>query len=184
MKRLLLAPLFLSLLGGCSFIQESLTDRGSKETSTSIIKYEELILSLEEGKVSRIFISKGYKKGSKITFKDGKEAEVNIKGEKNLLKLLIKNDVDIASTLWKRKNCSFSNTNQTISSSQISYGRFLEYIKSGRVTKVDIYCKNYALLTMMDTKYLLKTVIPELTGVTEDLKKRLEDNQIKYYHYE
>ena len=182
MKRLLLLPLFLFLIGGCSFTQESLTDRVNKETSTSIIKYEELILSLEEGKVSRIFIPSGY--NSKITFKDGKEAEVDIKGEKNLLKLLIKNDVDFASTLWKRKNCSFSKTNQTISSAQISYGRFLEYIKSGRVTKVDIYCQNYALLTMMDTNYLLKTVIPELTGVTEDLKKRLEENQIKYDHYE
>ena len=82
MTRLLLAPLFL-ITSGCN------------QNYTNTLRYSDFIESVQEKEVSRVLI---YPQSGIAQFvdKDGVRYEVNLAPDKDLLKVLTENNVDIA----------------------------------------------------------------------------------------
>ena len=98
MKRLLLVPLLL-IISGCNYLPiirlANFSDRSQNYTKT--IRYREFLESVREKEVSRVLISPD-NGTAQVLDKDGVRYEVNLALDKDLLKILTENNVDIAVT--------------------------------------------------------------------------------------
>ena len=98
MKRLLLVPLLL-IISGCNYLPiirlANFSDRSQNYTKT--IRYREFLESVREKEVSRVLISPD-NGTAQVLEKDGVRYEVKLAPDKDLLKILTQNNVDIAVT--------------------------------------------------------------------------------------
>ena len=92
MKRLLLAPLFL-IISGCGYL--SMINQSKDYTKT--LRYSDFIDAVQEKEISRILISPENAK-AQVIGEDGLRYEVNLAPDKDLLKILTENNVDIKVT--------------------------------------------------------------------------------------
>ena len=92
MKRLLLAPLFL-IISGCG----NLTMMNQSQDYIKTLKYSDFIDAVQEKEISRVLISPD-NGTAQVIGEDGVRYEVNLAPDKDLLKILTENNVDIAIT--------------------------------------------------------------------------------------
>ena len=96
MKRLLLLPLLL-IISGCNYLPiirlANFSDRSQDYSKT--LRYSEFIESVREKEVSRVLISPD-NGTAQVIGEDGVRYEVNLAPDKDLLKILTENNVDIA----------------------------------------------------------------------------------------
>ena len=92
MKRLLLAPLFL-IISGCS----NLSMMNQSQDYIKTLKYSDFIDAVQEKEISRVLISPD-NGTAQVIGEDGVRYEVNLAPDKDLLKILTENNVDIAVT--------------------------------------------------------------------------------------
>tara|TARA_A100001388_G_C28715215_1_gene473417 strand:- start:747 stop:1121 length:375 start_codon:yes stop_codon:yes gene_type:complete len=90
MKRLLLAPLFL-IISSCDYLPMT----NYSEDYTKTLRYSDFIDAVKEKKISRVLIDPD-NATTKVIGEDGLRYEVNLAPDKNLLKILTENNVDIA----------------------------------------------------------------------------------------
>ena len=92
MKRLLLASLFL-IISGCGNLLMMSQSRDYIKT----LKYSDFIDAVQEKEISRVLISPD-NGTAQVIGNDGVRYEVNLAPDKDLLKILTENNVDIAIT--------------------------------------------------------------------------------------
>ena len=90
MKRLLLAPLIL-MISGCDYL--SMMNKSQDYTKT--LRYSDFIEAVQEKEISRVLISPD-NATAQVIGEDGVRYEVNLAPDKDLLKILTENKVDIA----------------------------------------------------------------------------------------
>ena len=90
MKRLLLTPLLL-IISGCGYL--SMMNQSQDYTKTLI--YSDFIEAVQEKEISRVLLSPD-NGTAQVIGKDGVSYEVNLAPDKDLLKILTENNVDIA----------------------------------------------------------------------------------------
>tara|TARA_B100001029_G_scaffold167684_1_gene161073 strand:- start:279 stop:614 length:336 start_codon:yes stop_codon:yes gene_type:complete len=92
MKRSLLAPLFL-IISGCSNLPMMNQSQDYIKTS----RYSDFIDAVQKKEISRVLISPD-NATAQVIREDGVRYEVNLAPDKDLLKILTENNVDIAVT--------------------------------------------------------------------------------------
>ena len=92
LKRFLLAPLFL-IISGCS----NLPMMNQSQDYIKTLKYSDFIDAVQEKEISRVLISPE-NITAQVIGEDGVRYEVNLVPDKDLLKILTENNVDIAVT--------------------------------------------------------------------------------------
>ena len=90
MKRLLLAPLFL-IISGCG----NLPVMNQSQDYIKTLRYSDFIDAVQEKEISRVLISPD-NGTAQVIGEDGVRYEVNLAPDKDLLKILTENNVDIA----------------------------------------------------------------------------------------
>ena len=101
MKRKLLAPIFLGLIistTSCGIIPDR-----QKENNLRRMSYSDFIEAVKDKEISRVLISPD-NGTAQIVENDGSRSEVNLAPDKDLLKILTENNVDIAVTPTKLAN--------------------------------------------------------------------------------
>ena len=92
MKRLLFVPLFL-IISGCG----NLPMRNQSQDYIKTLKYSDFIDAVQKKEISRVLISPD-NATAQVIREDGVRYEVNLAPDKDLLKILTENNVDIAVT--------------------------------------------------------------------------------------
>ena len=92
MKRLILAPLLL-MISGCGYL--SMMNQSQDYTKT--LRYSDFIDAVQEKEISRVLLSPD-NGTAQVIGEDGVRYEVNLAPDKDLLKILTENNVDIAVT--------------------------------------------------------------------------------------
>ena len=77
------------------FVGTSILDKPSAENATKTLRYSDFIEAVQEKEVSRVLISPD-NGTAQVVENDGSRSEVNLAPDKDLLKILTENDVDIA----------------------------------------------------------------------------------------
>ena len=90
MKRLLIAPLFL-IISGCDYLPMI----NQSQDYTKTLRYSDFIDAVQEKEISRVLISPD-NATAQVIGEDGVRYEVNLAPDKDLLKILTENNVDIA----------------------------------------------------------------------------------------
>jgi len=85
------------------FIGTSVFDKPSNESSTKTLRYSDFIEAVQDKEISRVLISPD-NATAQVVENDGSRSEVNLAPDKDLLKILTENDVDIAVTPTKLAN--------------------------------------------------------------------------------
>ncbi len=85
------------------FIGTSVFDKPNTENATKTLRYSDFIEAVEDNEVSRVLISPD-NGTAQVVENDGSRSEVNLAPDKDLLKILTENDVDIAVTPTKLAN--------------------------------------------------------------------------------
>ena len=101
MKRKLLAPIFLGLIistSSCGIIPDQ-----QKENNLRRMSYSDFIEAVQDKEISRVLISPDNATAQVVEI-DGSRSEVNLAPDKDLLKILTENNVDIAVTPTKLAN--------------------------------------------------------------------------------
>ena len=92
MKRLLIAPLFL-IISGCGYLP--VTNQSQDYTKT--LRYSDFIEAVQEKEISRVLFNPN-DATAQVVDEDGLRYKVNLAPDKDLLKILTENNVDIAVT--------------------------------------------------------------------------------------
>ena len=77
------------------FVGTSILDKPNAESATKTLRYSDFIEAVQEKEVSRVLISPD-NGTAQVVENDGSRSEVNLAPDKDLLKILTENDVDIA----------------------------------------------------------------------------------------
>ncbi len=77
------------------FVGTSILDKPNAENTTKTLRYSDFIEAVQEKEVSRVLISPD-NGTAQVVENDGSRSEVNLAPDKDLLKILTENDVDIA----------------------------------------------------------------------------------------
>jgi len=85
------------------FIGTSVLDKPSTESSTKTLRYSDFIEAVQDKEISRVLISPD-NATAQVVENDGSRSEVNLAPDKDLLKILTENNVDIAVTPTKLAN--------------------------------------------------------------------------------
>ena len=85
------------------FIGTSVFDKPSTESSTKTLRYSDFIEAVQDKEISRVLISPD-NATAQVVENDGSRSEVNLAPDKDLLKILTENNVDIAVTHTKLAN--------------------------------------------------------------------------------
>jgi len=85
------------------FIGTSVFDKPSTESSTKTFRYSDFIEAVQDKEISRVLISPD-NATAQVVENDGSRSEVNLAPDKDLLKILTENNVDIAVTPTKLAN--------------------------------------------------------------------------------
>ncbi len=85
------------------FIGTSVFDKPNTENATKTLRYSDFIEAVQDKEVSRVLISPD-NGTAQVVENDGSRSEVNLAPDKDLLKILTENDVDIAVTPTKLAN--------------------------------------------------------------------------------
>ena len=85
------------------FIGTSVFDKPNTENATKTLRYSDFIEAVQDKEVSRVLLSPD-SGTAQIVENDGSRSEVNLAPDKDLLKILTENDVDIAVTPTKLAN--------------------------------------------------------------------------------
>ena len=85
------------------FIGTSVFDKPNTENSTKTLRYSDFIEAVQDNEVSRVLLSPDTGT-AQVVENDGSRSEVNLAPDKDLLKILTDNDVDIAVTPTKLAN--------------------------------------------------------------------------------
>ncbi len=85
------------------FIGTSVFDKPSTENATKTLRYSDFIEAVQDKEISRVLISPD-SGTAQVVENDGSRSEVNLAPDKDLLKILTENDVDIAVTPTKLAN--------------------------------------------------------------------------------
>ncbi len=85
------------------FIGTSIFDKPSTENATKTLRYSDFIEAVQDKEVSRVLLSPD-SGTAQVVENDGSRSEVNLAPDKDLLKILTDNDVDIAVTPTKLAN--------------------------------------------------------------------------------
>jgi len=85
------------------FIGTSVFDKPSTENATKTLRYSDFIEAVQDKEVSRVLLSPD-NGTAQVVENDGSRSEVNLAPDKDLLKILTENDVDIAVTPTKLAN--------------------------------------------------------------------------------
>ncbi len=85
------------------FIGTSVFDKPNTENSTKTLRYSDFIEAVQDKEVSRVLLSPD-SGTAQVVENDGSRSEVNLAPDKDLLKILTENDVDIAVTPTKLAN--------------------------------------------------------------------------------
>jgi len=85
------------------FIGTSVFDKPSTENSTKTLRYSDFIEAVQDKEISRVLISPD-NATAQVVENDGSRSEVNLAPDKDLLKILTENNVDIAVTPTKLAN--------------------------------------------------------------------------------
>ncbi len=85
------------------FIGTSVFDKPKTENSTKTLRYSDFIEAVQDKEVSRVLLSPD-SGTAQVVENDGSRSEVNLAPDKDLLKILTENDVDIAVTPTKLAN--------------------------------------------------------------------------------
>ncbi len=85
------------------FIGTSVFDKPNTENATKTLRYSDFIEAVQDKEVSRVLISPD-NGTAQVVENDGSRSEVNLAPDKDLLKILTENDVDIAVTPTKLSN--------------------------------------------------------------------------------
>ena len=85
------------------FIGTSVFDKPNNENATKTLRYSDFIEAVQDKEVSRVLLSPD-SGTAQVVENDGSRSEVNLAPDKDLLKILTENDVDIAVTPTKLAN--------------------------------------------------------------------------------
>ncbi len=85
------------------FIGTSVFDKPNTENATKTLRYSDFIEAVQDREVSRVLLSPD-SGTAQVVENDGSRSEVNLAPDKDLLKILTENDVDIAVTPTKLAN--------------------------------------------------------------------------------
>lgn len=85
------------------FIGTSVFDKPNTENATKTLRYSDFIEAVQDKEVSRVLLSPD-SGTAQVVENDGSRSEVNLAPDKDLLKILTENDVDIAVTPTKLTN--------------------------------------------------------------------------------
>ncbi len=85
------------------FIGTSVFDKPNTENATKTLRYSDFIEAVEDNEVSRVLLSPD-SGTAQVVENDGSRSEVNLAPDKDLLKILTENNVDIAVTPTKLAN--------------------------------------------------------------------------------
>ncbi len=85
------------------FIGTSVFDKPNTENATKTLRYSDFIEAVQDNEVSRVLLSPD-NGTAQVVENDGSRSEVNLAPDKDLLKILTENDVDIAVTPTKLAN--------------------------------------------------------------------------------
>ncbi len=85
------------------FIGTSVFDKPNTDNATKILRYSDFIEAVQDKEVSRVLLSPD-NGTAQVVENDGSRSEVNLAPDKDLLKILTENDVDIAVTPTKLAN--------------------------------------------------------------------------------
>ena len=85
------------------FIGTSIFDKPKTENATKTLRYSDFIEAVQDKEVSRVLLSPD-SGTAQVVENDGSRSEVNLAPDKDLLKILTENDVDIAVTPTKLAN--------------------------------------------------------------------------------
>ena len=85
------------------FIGTSVFDKSDTDNSTKTLRYSDFIEAVQDKEVSRVLLSPD-SGTAQVVENDGSRSEVNLAPDKDLLKILTENDVDIAVTPTKLAN--------------------------------------------------------------------------------
>ena len=85
------------------FIGTSVFDKPNTENATKTLRYSDFIEAVQDKEVSRVLLSPD-NGTAQVVENDGSRSEVNLAPDKDLLKILTENDVDIAVTPSKLSN--------------------------------------------------------------------------------
>ncbi len=85
------------------FIGTSLFDKPNTENATKTLRYSDFIEAVQDKEISRVLLSPD-NGTAQVVGNDGSRSEVNLAPDKDLLKILTENDVDIAVTPTKLAN--------------------------------------------------------------------------------
>ncbi len=85
------------------FIGTSVFDKPNTENATKTLRYSDFIEAVQDKEVSRVLLSPD-SGTAQVVENDGSRSEVNLAPDKDLLKILTENDVDIAVTPTKLSN--------------------------------------------------------------------------------
>ncbi len=102
-KRLRNVGLYVLAVITVIFIGTSVFDKPNTENATKTLRYSDFIEAVQDKEVSRVLISPD-NGTAQIVENDGSRSEVNLAPDKDLLKILTENDVDIAVTPTKLAN--------------------------------------------------------------------------------
>ena len=92
MKRLLIAPLFL-IISGCGYLPMM----NQSKDYTKTLRYSDFIEAVQEKEISKVLINPD-DGTAQVVDEDGLLYKVNLAPDKDLLKILTENNVDIAVT--------------------------------------------------------------------------------------
>ena len=96
-KRLRNVGLYVLAVITVIFIGTSVFDKPSTESSTKTLRYSDFIEAVQDKEISRVLISPD-NATAQVVENDGSRSEVNLAPDKDLLKILTENNVDIAVT--------------------------------------------------------------------------------------
>ena len=85
------------------FIGTSVFDKPKTDNATKTLRYSDFIEAVQDKEVSRVLLSPD-SGTAQVVENDGSRSEVNLAPDKDLLKILTENDVDIAVTPTKLAN--------------------------------------------------------------------------------
>ncbi len=94
-KRLRNIGLYVLAVITVIFIGSSVLDRPNTENATKTLRYSDFIEAVQDKEISRVLISPD-NGTAQVVENDGSRSEVNLAPDKDLLKILTENDVDIA----------------------------------------------------------------------------------------
>ncbi len=102
-KRLRNVGLYVLAVITVIFIGTSVFDKPKTENATKTLRYSDFIEAVQDKEVSRVLLSPD-SGTAQVIENDGSRSEVNLAPDKDLLKILTENDVDIAVTPTKLAN--------------------------------------------------------------------------------